>query len=93
MLGRWRLQVKQLDGKDIQSGTLTITGLFELNSLSKELGMPELGFEINAGSDSSNDTVMELDVDVTAIGSYKKNVLHYFFKKVYINPNVCYKNF
>lgn len=80
--GRWSLNVNQLDGKDIQDGKLTISGADEWREVAQSLGQSgDLTYEVGTATYANNPVVMNLSIDVTSTGPYKKNVLIYTFEK------------
>lgn len=79
---RWRLQVTQLDGQDISSGNLTLSGVPQLNALAASLGKTELTFDVNTEVLPSGKASMSLLIDATSIGPYKENILVYLYHKL-----------
>ena len=81
---RWKLTVTQLDGKDINDGKLTLIGTEE-KELAQSIGQAgDLTYEIDisASAFAGKPTMMNLSVDVTSQGNYKKHILNYLYHKL-----------
>lgn len=82
---RWSLVAKKLDGNgDIEEGTLTIIG-DEERQLAQTLGQSgDLRYNIATivKSVQTGNAKMYLTVDATKVGTYKKNILTYFYEKI-----------
>lgn len=80
--GRWKLSVKDVDAKDI-SGTLTISGV-AVKDLMDAFGISEIVYEISTVklTTGGNQTLMNLQIDATKYGPYKKHLIVYVYRKI-----------
>lgn len=78
---RWELQVSQFDGLDIEQGKLKITG-GDAQAIAETFGQTELVYDIATAHLAGSPTVMNLSIDATSIGPYKKNILTYVYHKI-----------
>ncbi len=79
---RWSLNAIKLNGNAIEYGKLTLTG-GNSEQLATSFGLTELVYTMSAGSvfgGSGKYPIMDLSIDVTKIGPYKKNILKMSFQ-------------
>lgn len=81
--GRWKLSVKNLDGQNIDNGTLTISGV-AVKELMDAFGISEIIYEIFTTKliTAGNPTLMSLQFDATKYGSYQKHFIVYEYHKI-----------
>ncbi len=81
--GRWKLSVKNLDGQNIDSGTLTVSGV-AVKELLDAFGISEIVYGIFTQklTGGGNQTLMNLEFDATKYGSYQKHFIVYEYRKI-----------
>jgi hypothetical protein len=78
---RWSLKVSKIMEKDIEEGKLTIISA-QGKALATSIGQSgDLVYDISTVTSPVTPTVMSLDLDVTKIGPYKKNILASIYEK------------